>query len=149
MPSAITGLVPYLVAKDAARAIDFYVEAFGAVEDFRMTDPGDGRVGHAELAIGGSRLMLADEYPDFGAVGPETIGGTPVTFHLATEAVDADVARAVAAGATLLRQPTDQSFGERNAVLIDPFGHRWMLSQTIETVTPAEMQRRWEEKTSA
>ncbi|MFC6759461.1 VOC family protein [Sulfitobacter porphyrae] len=98
-------IVPYLVAKGAKDAIQFYAKAFGAVEDFRMTDPGDGRIGHAELVIGESRIMLSDEYPDFGAVSPDTLGGTAVTFHLATTSVDGDVAQAVAAGATLLRAP--------------------------------------------
>ena len=146
MPTAI---IPYLVVKGAEDAIRFYTEAFGAVEEFRMTDPGDGRVGHAELMIGTSRIMLSDEYPDFGAICPDTLGGTAVTFHLSTETVDADVSKAVAAGAILLRAPADQSFGERTATLMDPFGHRWMLSQTVEVVTPEEMQKRWNEETSA
>jgi uncharacterized glyoxalase superfamily protein PhnB len=146
MPLSVT---PYLVAKGAEKALAFYVQAFGAVEEFRMTDPGDGRIGHAELTIGTSRIMLSDEYPDFGAVSPDTLGGTAVTLHLATEAVDADVARAAAAGATVLRAPMDQSFGERTATVMDPFGHRWILSQTVESVTPAQMQKRWEDETSA
>lgn len=145
----VRSLVPYLVARNAAHAVEFYGEAFGAVEVFRMVDPGDGRIGHAELMIDDSRFMLADEYPDFGAVSPDTIGGTPVTLHLSTQTVDADVERAVAAGALLLRAPKDQSFGERSATLQDPFGHRWMLSQTIEKITPAEMQTRWDTDTSA
>lgn len=148
MPS-ITAVVPYIVVKDGDAAIAFYKAAFGAEELFRMTDPTDGRVGHAELKFGESMLMLADEYPDFGAVGPDTIGGTPVTLHLSTRAVDADVAQAVESGAKVLRAPTDQSFGERNALVLDPFGHRWMLAQTIEIVSPEEMQRRWEEETGA
>lgn len=142
-------LVPYLVTKNADRAIAFYVEAFGAMEEFRMVDPGDGRVGHAEMTIDQSRFMLADEYPDFGAVSPDTLGGSPVTLHLSTNSIDADVDRAVAAGALLLRAPKDQSFGERSAMLQDPFGHRWMLSQTIEALTPRDMQERWNEETSA
>lgn len=142
-------LVPYLVTKNADRAIAFYVEAFGAMEEFRMVDPGDGRVGHAEMTIDQSRFMLADEYPDFGAVSPDTLGGSPVTLHLSTNSIDADVDRAVAAGALLLRAPKDQSFGERSAMLQDPFGHRWMLSQTIEVLTPRDMQERWNEETSA
>tara|TARA_R110000764_G_scaffold3063_3_gene12952 strand:- start:2349 stop:2792 length:444 start_codon:yes stop_codon:yes gene_type:complete len=142
-------IVPYLVTKGAEDAIQFYTTAFGAVEEFRMTDPGDGRIGHAELLIGASRIMLSDEYPDFGAISPDTLGGTAVTFHLATSTVDADVDRAVAAGAILLRAPADQSFGERTATLLDPFGHRWMVSQTIEAVSPEEMQKRWNEDTSA
>ncbi|QYK43343.1 MAG: VOC family protein [Paracoccaceae bacterium] len=147
MPATVPLLVPYLVVRDGRGAMAFYTAAFGAVEDFRMTDPGDGRIGHAEMTIGESRLMLADEYPDFGAVSPDTIGGTPVTLHLAVADCDAVAARAVAAGAVLLRAPADQSFGERTATLADPYGHRWMLAQAIETVTPAEMQRRWEAAT--
>ncbi|MGB3178753.1 MAG: VOC family protein [Albidovulum sp.] len=142
-------IVPYLVAKGAEQAITFYIKAFEATEEFRMTDPGDGRIGHAELLIGDSRIMLSDEYPDFGAISPDTLGGTAVTLHLSTRTIDVDVTRAVAAGALLLRAPADQSFGERTATLLDPFGHRWMLSQTIETVSPKEMQKRWNDETSA
>lgn len=142
-------LVPYLVVKNAVLAIDFYTAALGAVEVFRMTDPGDGRIGHAEIMIDASRLMLADEYPDFGAVSPDTIGGTAVTLHLSTGSVDADVDRAVAAGAILLRSPRNQSFGERTATLLDPFGHRWILSQTVESLSPDELQNRWDAETSA
>ena len=142
-------LTPYLVARNAEAAIGFYTEAFGATELFRMTDPGDGRVGHAELTIGGALMMLADEYPDFGALSPDSIGGTAVTLHLSVEDTDATVATAAAAGALVLRAPADQSFGERTATLLDPFGHRWMLAQKIEDVTPQEMQRRWEDETGA
>lgn len=137
-------LTPYLVAKNADAAIAFYAEVFGATEDFRMTDPGDGRVGHAELRFAGAPMMLSDEYPDFGALSPDSIGGTAVTLHLSLADVDATVARASSAGAIVLRAPADQSFGERTATLLDPFGHRWMLAQKIEEVTPEEMQRRWE-----
>ncbi len=142
-------LTPYLVVKGAADAIAFYVAAFDAVENFIMTDPSDGRIGHAELTIGGSLMMLSDEYPDFGALSPDTVGGSPVTFHLSTATVDDAVKRAAHAGAIVLRAPADQSFGERSALLLDPFGHRWMLSQTIEDVSPEEMQRRWNEETGA
>jgi PhnB protein len=146
---SVIAVTPYIVVKGAEAAIAFYKASFGAEELFRMTDPTDGRIGHAELRFGSSTVMLADEYPDFGAVGPETIGGSPVTLHLATHDVDADLARAAQHGAMTLRAPANQSFGERNAVLLDPFGHRWMLSQTIETVSPEEMQRRWNEGTGA
>ena len=139
-------LTPYLVCRDAASAIDFYARAFGATERFRMTDPGDGRLGHAELDFGTSPMMLSDEYPDFGALSPDTLGGTAVTLHLAVADVDAATARAAAAGATILRQPATQSFGERVAALVDPYGHRWLLSQTVETLSPEDMQRRWAEQ---
>ena len=147
--SRIIAVVPYIIVNGGEAAIAFYKEAFGAEEIFRMIDPSDGRVGHAELRIGGSVVMLADEYPDFGAVGPDSIGGTAVTLHVATCSVDADLECAAKAGASVLRPATDQSFGERTALLLDPFGHRWMLSQTIEKLDPAEMQRRWNEGTSA
>lgn len=147
--SFITSVTPYIVVRGGEAAIAFYKAAFGAEEIFRMTDPSDGRIGHAELRFGDSIVMLSDEYPDFGAVGPDAIGGSPVTLHLSTKAVDADVALAAAEGATVLRAPADQSFGERSALVLDPFGHRWMLSQTIETVTPQEMQRRWNEGSAA
>lgn len=139
----------YFVVKNAAQAIEFYSRAFGAEEVFRMTDPSDGRIGHAELRFGETLMMLADEYPDFGALSPDTIGGSPVTFHIDTPSTDAAVAQALAAGATLLRAAADQSFGERVAQVLDPYGHRWMLSQTIELVTPEEMQKRWNEGASA
>lgn len=139
-------LTPYLVCRDAASAIDFYARAFGATERFRMTDPGDGRLGHAELDFGTTPMMLSDEYPDFGAISPDTLGGTAVTLHLAVADVDAATARAASAGATILRQPATQSFGERVAALVDPYGHRWLLSQTVETLSPEDMQRRWAEQ---
>jgi len=147
--SSITSVTPYIVVRGGEAAIAFYKAAFGAEEIFRMTDPSDGRIGHAELRFGESVVMLSDEYPDFGAMGPDAIGGSPVTLHLSTKAVDAEVALAAAEGATVLRAPADQSFGERSALVLDPFGHRWMLSQTIETVTPEEMQRRWNEGSAA
>lgn len=139
-------LTPYLVCRNATSAIAFYAEAFGAAERFRMTDPSDGRLGHAELDLAGGTLMLADEYPDFGAISPDTLGGTAVTLHLAVEDVDAATARAEAAGATVLRRPATQSFGERVAALVDPYGHRWLLSQTVERLSPQDMQRRWDEQ---
>ncbi|MBL6427160.1 VOC family protein [Maritimibacter sp.] len=137
-------LIPYIVCRDAPAAIDFYVAAFGAVEDFRMTEPGSGKLGHAELEIGGARLMLADEWPDFGALSPDSIGGTAVTLYLQVEDVDAVVAQAEQAGAMVLRAPADQSFGERTATVQDPFGHRWMLATVKEVLTGEEMQKRWE-----
>ena len=140
-------LTPYLVAKHAEAAIAFYAEVFGATEDFRMTDPGDGRIGHAELRFAGAPMMLSDEYPDFGAISPDALGGSPVLLHLQCDDVDAMTRRAIDAGAVLLRPLTTQSFGERNALVLDPFGHRWMLSQTTEQVAPDEMQRRWEDGT--
>ena len=137
-------LVPYLIVRDAKAAIAFYVAAFGASEDYRLLDPTDGRVGHAELRLGDSALYLADEYPDFGALGPVAVGGTPVRLHLPVADVDAVTAKAVAAGAILLRAPKDEFHGNRQSQVADPFGHVWFLSSEFERVSPAEMQRRFD-----
>lgn len=136
-------MTPYLIVADAARAIQFYQAVFDASELFRLTEPG-GKIGHAELRIGDANLMLADEYPDFGATGPASLGGTPVTIHLYVADVDATIAAAQAQGATLLRPAKDEFFGDRAGTLVDPFGHRWMVATRIEEVAPEEMQRRWE-----
>lgn len=141
-------LTPYIVVKSAARAIQFYVDALGAKELFRLCEP-SGKVGHAELQIGAGNLMLADEYPDWGALSPVSVGGTPVSLHLYVADVDATVKRAAEHGATILRQAKDEFFGDRVATLMDPFGHRWQLATRKETVTPEEMQRRWTEAMSA
>jgi PhnB protein len=135
-------LSPHLIVKDAARAIAFYTQAFGARELFRLTEPG-GKVGHAEMDVAGARLALADEYPDFGALAPQTVGGSPVAIHLYVADVDAVVARAVGAGAIVLRPPKDEFYGDRAAMLADPFGHKWQVATRRENVTPAEMQRRF------
>jgi PhnB protein len=143
-PSPQSGaLTPYIIVKGAVRAIQFYTEAFGARELYRLSDPTSGKIGHAELAIGTGKLMLADEYPDWGAVSPASIGGTPVSLHLYVSDVDTAVQRATALGATVLRAAKDEFFGDRAAMLIDPFGHQWQLATRRETVTPDEMQRRW------
>jgi PhnB protein len=141
-------LAPYLVVKDAPRAIAFYVQAFGAIEIFRLTEP-SGKVGHAELDIGASRLMLADEYPDFGALSPLTVGGTPVALHLYVADVDRTVQQAEALGATILRPVQDEFFGDRTGMIVDPFGHKWHLATRIERIAPEEMQRRWDAALSA
>ena len=137
-PAALTA---YLCVRGAPAAIDFYREAFGAVETLRLTGD-DGRVGHAEVTIEGATVMLSDEHPEIGVVSPETLGGTPVSLYLHVADVDATYARAVAAGAAREREPADQFHGNRNAVLRDPFGHRWMLTQPVETVSAEEMARR-------
>ncbi len=114
-----------------------------------MTDPGGGRIGHAELLFGDTIMMMADEYPDFGALSPDSIGGSPVTFHLSTGVADATMERSIAAEAQLWRAPADQSSGERTAQVLDPFGYRWTVSQKLEDLAPAEMQQRWEDETKA
>jgi len=141
---SIHEVFPYLCVRDAAKAIDFYVQAFGAREKFRLTEP-SGRVGHAELEFGGATLMLADEFPEYGIVGPETIGGSSVTIHLHVDDADAVIASAVAAGAQVQMAPQDQFYGERSGRIRDPFGHSWNIGHSIETVTPDEMQRRYTE----
>jgi PhnB protein len=147
--SAAGALSPYLIVKGAARAIDFYTRCFGARELFRLCDPGGDRIGHAELEVGTGRLMLADEYPDFGALSPPTVGGTPVSLHLYVADVDGTVAEAVEAGATVLRPVKDEFFGDRTGLVMDPFGHRWHLSTRREEVSPEEMQKRWNESMAA
>lgn len=137
-------VTPYVIVKGAADAIKFYVAALGAQEIFRLTEP-NGRVGHAELQLGDGKIMLADEYPDWGALCPASLGGTPVSLHIYVDDVDAVVRRAEEQGATVLRQAKDEFFGDRVAMIADPFGHRWQLATRKFQVTPAEMQERWTE----
>lgn len=132
----------YLTVDDAAKAIDFYTRAFGAREKFRLSEPG-GRVGHAELDFGGTTIMLADAFPEFGLRSPKAVGGTPVSIHLHVDDADATIHRAVEAGATLEREPSDAFYGERGGSVFDPFGHRWLIGHSIEKVSPEEMQRRY------
>jgi PhnB protein len=149
VPEGYHTLTPYLAVKDAGRAIAFYAEAFGATEIFRLTEPGGTRIGHAELQIGDSRFMLSDEYPDFGALSPASIGGTPLTLHLYVPDADAVVARAARAGATVLRPVQDQFYGDRSGMILDPFGHKWNVATAKHQVAPEEMQRRWDEEMRA
>jgi PhnB protein len=137
-------LFAYLRVRDAARAIEFYKQAFGATEQFRLTEP-SGRIGHAQLQLGPATLMLSDEYPELGLGGPQSVGGTTFSIHLHVDDADALIERAVAAGATLLRPPTDAFYGERGGSVRDPFGHEWLIGHSIEEVAPEEMQRRYDE----
>lgn len=141
IPEGYHAVTPYLVVHDGAGALAFYARAFGARELFRMPRP-DGRVSHAELQIGDSRVMLADEAPEIGARSPRSLGGSPVLIHLYVPDVDATVARAVAAGATLTRPVTDQFYGDRNGGLADPYGHVWFVATHVEDVPPDELERR-------
>ena len=134
---------PYLHVKGAARAIDFYRQAFGAEETLRLAEP-EGRIGHAEIQIGGARIMLSDEYPEHGILGPQSLGGAAVALHLTVADVDAFAEQAVAAGATLTRPVQDQFYGERTCKLEDPFGHVWHVVTHVEDVSAEEMQRRYE-----
>lgn len=138
-------LMPYIAVRDGAAAIDFYTRAFGAVEKYRLEDPADGRIGHAELTLGTSTLMLSDEYPDFGAISPESLGGSPVKLHIYVDDVDSVFAGAIEAGGVELRPVKDQFFGDRSGLLQDPFGHTWFVATQTEEVSPAEMQKRWAE----
>jgi len=141
IPEGYHSITPYLIVRGGARAIAFYEQAFGARELFRMMRP-DGRVGHAELEIGDSRMMLADEHPEIGARSPQSIGGSPVTIHLYVDDVDATVARALSAGATLRRPVADQFYGDRNGSVADPFGHLWFVATHQEDVSAEELYRR-------
>jgi PhnB protein len=141
IPEGYPRVCPYLYIDGAGAAIDFYRDVFGATERMRMGGP-DGKVGHAELQIGDSVVMLADEFPDMGVQGPRAFGGTPVALSIYVEDVDATVAKAVAAGATLTRPLEDQFYGDRVGQIEDPFGHVWSIHTHIEDVSPEEMGRR-------
>lgn len=141
IPDDYRGATPYLCIKDAARAIDFYVKAFGARETMRMAQP-DGRVGHAEIRIGNAPVMLADEFPEMGFRSPKTLGGSPVNILVYVEDVDAFAKQAEAAGATIKRPLADQFYGDRVVVLEDPFGHSWSFATHVEDVSPDEMRKR-------
>ena len=140
-------LFAYICVNDATAAIDFYSKAFGAKEKFRLTEP-SGRIGHAELDFGGTLLMLADEFPEYGIKGPKAFGGTPVSIHIHVDNADEVIERALTAGAELERPCQDEFYGERGGVVRDPFGHRWQIGHSIETVEPDEMQRRYTEMLS-
>jgi len=141
--SAQATATPYLTVQNAAQAIEFYKKAFGATEIMRLTEPG-GRIGHAEIEIGGSRIMLADESPDYGSVAPPTLGGSPVKINLEVSDVDAVARQARAAGAKVVRPVEDQFYGHRSGQFADPFGYTWIISTEIESVSHEEMQRRFE-----
>lgn len=143
IPVGYERMTPYLCVAGAADAIAFYVRAFGAIETMRLAEP-DGRIGHAEITIGGAPLMLSDEYPEEGVQSPKTIGGTPVAIHVYVADVDALAERAAAAGATIVRPVADQFYGDRSTTLLDPFGHRWFFATRKEEVGNEEMQRRYD-----
>jgi len=141
IPDGYGSVTPYLIVNGAARAIEFYKQAFGATETFRMEGPG-GRVGHAEIKIGDSHVMLADEHPEMGARGPQTIGGSPISLVLYVEDVDATVSQAVEAGAKLTRPVKNQFYGDRTGGIEDPFGHAWYVATHVEDVSEEEMHKR-------
>ncbi len=135
-------LTPYMSVRDANMAIKFYANAFGAKELFRLTGK-DGRIGHAELRIGDSIFMLSDEFPEMGAMGAQAMGGSPIKLQIAVKNTDSFMAKAVSAGATVVRPAHDQFYGYRAGMVMDPFGYTWGISSRIEVVSPKEMQKRW------
>jgi PhnB protein len=141
IPDGYHSVTPYLIVKNAAAALDYYKKAFNAVEIIRVPGPG-GKVMHAEIKIGDSFLMLADEAPEMGAKSPQTIGGSPVGLCIYLENVDAQFSQAVAAGGKVLRPVKDQFYGDRSGTLEDPFGHNWTLSTHKEDVTSEEIDKR-------
>ena len=140
IPEGYHSVTPYLIVDDAKRAIEFYGRAFGAQEMFRM--PMGERIGHAELKIGDSVVMLADEFPDMDHLGPNSRGGTTVSLLIYVDDVDRAFAQAIEAGAKEQRPLTNQFWGDRMGTLADPFGHQWSLATHVEDVPPEEMQRR-------
>ena len=143
IPDGYATATPYLIIKGAAEAIDFYKRAFGAQELFRMNSP-DGGVGHAEIKIGNSIIMLADEHPRMGHRGPRSLGGSAVSIMLYVPDVDAVFESAVKAGAKAQRPVENQFYGDRSGTLEDPFGHVWTISTHVEDVSPDEMKKRAE-----
>jgi len=141
IPDGHRTVAPYLAIKNAAKALEFYKKAFGATETYRLMLP-DGRVGHAEIRLGDSIVMLSDEFPEFGGKAPEALGGSPVSIHLYVEDVDAFFKRAVTAGARELKPVMDQFYGDRSGQLEDPFGHLWWVATHKEDVAPEEMHQR-------
>lgn len=141
IPDGFHSITPYLTVKNAAQAIAFYERAFGAKERARMTMP-DGKVGHAELMMGDSIIMLADEFPEYGNKSPQTLQGSPVGLALYVEDVDRQFQQAVEAGATVKEAVADKFWGDRAGTLVDPFGHQWSLLTHVEDVSPAEMKAR-------
>lgn len=143
-PQPSQAIIPYITYNDAAAAIDFYKRAFGATELMRLAEPG-GKIGHAELKIGEGLFMIADEYPDYGAISAETLGGSPIKLHLYVPNVDQFVERAVAEGASLSRPVADHGYGDRGGQIKDPFGYTWIVATHQKDVSVAEMQKQFDE----
>jgi PhnB protein len=141
IPEGHHTVTPYLSVRNGGKAMEFYKTAFGARERYKLMMP-DGRLGHGELTLGDSVIMLADEFPEYGNTGPETVGGTPVTIHLYVEDVDAFVKKAVTAGARERKPVMDQFYGDRSGQIEDPFGHVWWVATHKEDVSPEELDKR-------
>jgi PhnB protein len=151
IPDGYHSVTPYLIVKGAAKALDYYKQALGATELFRVDGPG-GTVGHAEIKIGDSIVMLADEFPQMGFRGPEALGGSPVGLMIYVPDVDTQFAQALAAGGTMVKPLQNQFYGDRSGTIRDPFGHLWTISTHVEDVSPEEVARRaaeWAKKSGA
>ena len=140
IPEGYHSVTPYLIIKGAADALEFYKKAFDATELFRMEH--EGKIGHAEIKIGDSPIMLADEHPEMKYFGPQTLGGSPVSIMIYVEDVDTIFTQAVAAGAEVQKAVEDKFYGDRIGTLVDPFGHVWHVATHKEDVTPEEMEKR-------
>jgi PhnB protein len=141
IPDGYHSITPYLIIDGAAKAIDFYSKVFGATEILRLPGPG-GKLGHAEIRIGDSVVMMADEMPEMGHRGPKSLGGSPASIMIYVEHVDRIFEKAVASGATVDRPIQDQFYGDRSGTILDPFGYKWTISTHIEDVSPEEMNKR-------
>jgi PhnB protein len=140
IPEGYHSVTPYMICKRAAEAIEFYKKAFGAVEVMRMAGP-NGQIGHAEIKIGDSHIMLSDEHPEMGIYSPQHYGGSPISVLIYVENADATVNAAVAAGAKVTRPLKDEFYGDRAGTVVDPFGHQWYVHTHIKDVSPEELQR--------
>jgi PhnB protein len=148
IPKDYPRVTPYLIVDGATGAIDFYTSVLGATERMRVGGPG-GKVGHAELDLGDSVIMLADEHPEMDAIGPKAVGGTPVSLHVYVEDADAVFERAIEGGAKALRGVEDKFYGDRSGSFEDPFGHHWHVATHVEDIPPEEMAKRAAEATAS
>jgi len=148
IPDGYHSVTPYLIVNGAADALEYYKKAFGATELFRMPAP-EGKIGHAEIKIGDSPIMLADEFPEMGYKSPQSLGGSPVSIMIYVDDVDTTFSQAVAAGGKEQRPVKDQFYGDRSGTLEDPFGHVWHVATHKEDIAPDEMERRAKAATAA
>ena len=145
VPDGYHTVTPYLIVDGAAEALEFYKNAFGATEKLRLEMPDGGKIGHAEIVIGDSTVMIADEFPELDALGPKSRGGTTVSLCVYLDNVDVSFSRAVETGATVVRPIQDQFYGDRSGTLLDPYGHKWTIATHVEDVPPEELERRMAE----
>ena len=145
VPDGYHTVTPYLIVDGAAEALEFYKNAFGATEKLRLGIPDGSKIGHAEIVIGDSTVMIADEFPELDALGPKSRGGTTVSLCVYFDNVDESFARAVETGATVVRPVQNQFYGDRSGTLLDPYGHMWTIATHVEDVPPEELERRMAE----